>query len=912
MIEGKLKILFSVFFFLVFISFLLSCHSNCKNSDKKSYLLEVNKHREYEELSRTVELLNRQGTDARDNAQYKEALNFHFKAFRTAKEINDTVGQIFALNNIGTDLRRTSSNSEASSYYYAALGLSGDKLELLKSKAVAMNGLGNIFLALNNAEKAKAYFMQSMAIEQKLKSNLGQAINYANIAETFRMNEQYDSALHYCNQSLKHNQIIHSELGIALCEKLKGCIYLSQKKTPQALQLMRQAVKRIDNSKDIFHKLDMKMTLCLTLVDLNYFEEASALLDEILLLSLQIHSYDNLYNAYILLAKLKSKEQKFKEAFQAKEKVSLYRDSLLQQNSEVRIAELENRYRNKQNAQKIELLTAEKIFVEKTKTNQRNIFFLLSLLLVSIIVLLFSLYYNRRKVSLELEKINEIKSRFFTNISHEFRTPLTLIKAPVENLIENNENEEINEELNIVLRNANRMLFLVEQLLNISKVDAGKFKIKAQQSDLAAIINVIAHAFEHDASRKSIFYQIGIEQSGNVWFDANIVEIILINLLSNAIKFAPENGTVKLTTSLQNDFYSICVINDTNREFSNEELKHIFDRFYTTADKSRSGTGIGLSLIKEICTLYRTEIDLQYNNRNIEFSINLPVNKSHFKEDEISDEKLVPLFFPDKKEISLSIPSGKKEAPIVLIVEDNNDMRYFLHQIFRNDYQIIEARNGKEGIEKAKEAIPDIVISDIMMPDINGLTLCETLKSDYLTNHIPVILLTALNEPDDIIKGLECKADDYVTKPFNSKILLAKIKNQLEHRDILIKKYREEMNEKPFDFELKDETKGFGVLLNNISKDIINPDFGVDEFCSICAMSRTQLHRKLKALTGLSATAYIRFCRVNIASKLLQNKEMTIADVCYASGFNDTSYFSKCFREEFNLSPLDYRKGILR
>lgn len=913
MLKITLKILFLIFLFSVFQYVFLCCFTGSDNNVSKNPRHATQKSNPNDTLTNKIQALNKHGVKLRDNGQYKAAFNTHLEALRLAKEINDTLGQIFALNNIGTDLRRTASNSEASSYHYAALELAVDDQKYLKSRAVAMNGLGNIFLSLNKIEQAEAYFRQSLEIEQQLNSPLGQAINYANIAETFRMKKQWDSAFYYYNQSLAQNKITKSDLGIAICKKSIGNIYLERGNTSQAVRLMREAANLMSHSNDIFHKLEIEIPLCQVLIETDNLEEARAVLDKILKMAHLISSYESLYLAYDLKTKLEEKQNDYRSAYLAKEKVLAYRDSILSQNNEVRILELENRYRNKESAQQIELLTAGKAFAENTKRNQQRFFILLSLLLIALIVLLYFRYQNRRRMSKELEKVNELKTHFFTNISHEFRTPLTLIKAPVENMIENNKCEKMQEELNIVLRNTNQMLFLVEQLLNFSKIEAGKFKINAQPNDLAMTIANTSASFEYYAVRKKIDYKSDITPSGEVWYDANIVEIICVNLLSNAMKFTPQYGNVVLKTEVsESNSYRISVQNTTEKDFTEKELSHIFDRFNSTASNSRLGTGIGLSLVKEICTLYRSEITLNYDNNQIAFVVNLPVHKSHFSKEEISHENTTDSSFaPLAKENTNIVAAGDSEAPVILLVEDNDDMRYFLRQIFLHNYQIIEAKDGKEGIRKATELIPDIIISDVMMPNISGLTLCESLKNHYLTNHIPILLLTALGAQDSVIEGLECKADDYITKPFNSRALLAKVKNQLDHRDVLVKKYREDIMYKPLEAVLKENKHDFAFLLNRVSKEITRSDFGVDEFCSMCLMSRTQLHRKLKALTGLSATGYIRIQRIKVASEILKDPSFSITDVCYASGFNDTSYFSKCFKEEFNCSPADYRKQFL-
>lgn len=852
--------------------------------------------------------LNRKGVALRNNAQYKEALKIHFEALQLAKEINDTAGQIYALNNIGTDLRRTSSNSEASEYHYAALELCGTTPRYLKSRAVAMNGLGNIFISLNKPDQAISYLKQSLQIEKDLKSPMGQAMNFANIADAFHKKGLIDSAVFYYKESLKGNQEIRSDIGIALCKNSLGLIYVEQGDAQAGLDMIGDAVKLLADSKDAYHQARLETAYCSALIWLKRWEEAESRMDRLLALARLTSSYELLYTAYSMLVQVKEQQKKHRETVQAGKWAMAYRDSLLSQNNEVRILELENRFNIKQAAQQIRLLKAERNLTRKKNKERTNLFFLVIFVFVLLLAFLYFRDRNRRQLTKEMEKINNMKTRFFTDISHEFRTPLTLIKSPVEHLIETNTSPEAETDLGIVLRNTNHMLFLVEQILNISKIDAGKFTIHVQPDDLALTIRTISDYFETFAKEKSISYRRDIAPSGHVWFDPNIIQILTVNLLSNAMKFSPEKGEVILRTRKQGDSYKLSLENETVRDFTADERAHIFNRFYTTSKEAYKGTGIGLALIKEICALYHAQVDMHYERRRIRFTVLLPVNKKAFQE-EAATTDAAP-WTPGPGAIAKTEKKEPKDkgAPIVLVVEDNDDMRLFLKNILMDDYQVLTARNGNEGIATAFETVPDLILSDVLMPEADGLTLCETLKADYRTSHVPVILLTALSEQGDVENGLAHKADDYIVKPFHARILQAKIRNQLHYRDVLIRKYREASREALPEIALLTRENSFAALLDKLAERIVDPDFGVDELCDACSMSRTQLHRKLKATTGLSATAYLRNRRIRIATEILKRPDSSVTDACYASGFRDTSYFSKCFREAMGETPFAYHK----
>ena len=919
----RLNISYYYFIFLLISQFFFSCGLKPDFIPEELIAAQL-QTKKRDSLVIQVKELNSLGTDARNIADYKKALNLHFRALNLAETAKDTMGQIYALNNIGTDLRRTYSNIEASTYHYLALELSASSKKYSKNRAMAMNGLGNIFLTLNKTEQAKGYFVEALTIEQELNNNLGQAINYANLAEAYKLSNNPDSALFYYEESLKQNKIINSYIGEAICKRAMGLIYYKKGREDFALTLLNEAFALMEDSRDAFHKLEVQISLAETFIDLDRTREAEPHVTEILSLAKSINSYDYQQKAYKLLAKLKEKQQLFRPAFEAKEMAILYRDSVLEQNSEVRMLELENRYKGKEAAQQIQLLTTQKNLTEKNKTNQQRIFFLLILLLSIFIGFLYYRYNNKLKISKELEQINKMKSRFFGNVSHEFRTPLTLIKGPLEKWLERDLPAELDQDARIMLRSSERLLFLVDQLLSISKVDSGSFQINPQYADISLALRGIGNFFLHIVKEKSLNYHISFDKSGEDWIDLHIIEIIVTNLLSNALKFTKINGNISFTGQKDKDTYVVKVAN-SGEQFSPEEFSKLFDRFYTNGPSHYSGTGIGLSLVKELCTLYGAKLSVDYNNKSeIEFTVVFPILKDHPQYD-TQDEALknlnVDRFQVIREGTNKSLIENKEvvdndellfsDKPLLLVVEDNEDLRNYIVDSFKDVCKTIEAKDGEEGIRSAQEHIPDIIITDIMMPKVDGLQLCNTLKTDPSTNHIPIIILTALNEERDMLAGLKNKADDYVSKPFGAKVLKQKVKNLIESRNVLSQKYRNEFIIKPLDLLITGGEDSFAIILKDvIANELTNPDFGVDEFCALAAMSRSQLYRKLKGTVDMSVSEFIRTHRIKLASEMFKNQNLNVTDVCYASGFTDTSYFSKSFKEVFNVPPAIYRKNL--
>lgn len=537
--------------------------------------------------------------------------------------------------------------------------------------------------------------------------------------------------------------------------------------------------------------------------------------------------------------------------------------------------------------------------------------------------------------NVKIMEMDQMKTRFFSNISHEFRTPLTLIISPLEDLIVDRDLDgRKKDRLEMMHRNALRLLGLVNQLLDLSKIDAGSMKLNLMYYDLNKVFRMISKSFITLAERKRIEYIIHIPQDEtNCYFDRDKVEKILLNLLSNAFKYTPERGqiTCSATCSEQaskGDTRQVeLVVSDTGPGIPPEQLEKVFDRFYQVEDgwkKEVSGTGIGLSLTKELTALHHGEILVESDIRKgSRFTVKLTVGKDHLKkqeytlaESEESDDQ--SLIFKcslsgstEKVSQEDNEVSDQTDRPIVLIIDDNQDVRKHLTESLAGDFIIREAGNGKEGLEKALALIPDLVLTDLMMPEMDGLELCKMLKNDERTSHVPVILLTAKAEVEDKIEGLEIGADDYLTKPFHKKELITRVRNLILQRNKLREKYDNQMSLESNQTGVKSvDDKFLEHARNVIEKNIGDCDFDVNHFCTSMGMSRMQLFRKLKALLNQTPNELIRNLRLQHAVQLMRQNFGNIAEITYEVGFNNLSYFAKCFKEKYGLLPSEYQKQM--
>ncbi|WP_298904210.1 hybrid sensor histidine kinase/response regulator transcription factor [uncultured Psychroserpens sp.] len=505
-----------------------------------------------------------------------------------------------------------------------------------------------------------------------------------------------------------------------------------------------------------------------------------------------------------------------------------------------------------------------------------------------------------------LKQIDEFKTKLYTNISHEFRTPLTLISGPIDHQLSRETLEPSDrEELNLVKQNANRLLNLVNQMLDLSLIDSGQLRLQVEEGNLNILLKQIVAAFQYKANEKHIKIDSNIENLKNVWYDTDLIEKIASNLLSNAIKYAPEQSTIIIDANALENNLVLSVIN-INKTISKKDFEKLFQRFYQD-DEASDGVGVGLALVKELVNLSKGSITANTVDQNkVQFTVTLPIHKNAFEVSEMKNESKI---ITTLETLDLEV-NKNADAPLLLVVEDDKDIRTFVSSIFNNTYNIIEAENGQVGIDMAIQYIPDVIISDVMMPIQDGIELCNHLKYNELTSHIPIILLTAKVGDDNEIEGLKTGADAYVTKPFNSDKLKLRVKKLIENRQQLQKHFSKDFTINPELSITSTEAEFLKRLKTVLDEKITNVDFTSEAFSEAMFMSRTQLHRKLKAIVNMSASEFIRAQRLKLAIGLLKKSDATVSEIAYQVGFNTPSYFIKCFKDAYNCTPSEYISKI--
>ncbi len=549
-------------------------------------------------------------------------------------------------------------------------------------------------------------------------------------------------------------------------------------------------------------------------------------------------------------------------------------------------------------------------------------------ILIIVLIMQTSLKQERLKNQAHMEhmkheqdkQMNEYKLRFFTNISHEFRTPLSLILAPMNELLRN-EKQELNrnvlKKLGLVQKNANRLLKLINQLIEFRKAEVGKVKVEPAEQDIVGFLKEITQPFAELAEQKSIEFKVDYNiRKKLLYFDARKLSVVVNNLINNAIKYCGEPGKVQVL--IEESDSDVCLTFINNGEgIPARDIDHIFDRFYqVSSSRYLDSSGIGLALVKNYVEMHRGSINVESNaNEVTKFAVRLKKGRDHFTDEEITDAKDQKVsteeFIVEKDESgdeAVFHHMGTRGAKI-LVIDDNKDVREYLKDLLSPYYEVSTAENGKLGFDTALEIFPDLILSDIMMPVMDGYELCEKIKSHELLSHIPFAMLTAKDTSSDMIFGARKGADYHITKPFDPELLLEKIKQILSSRKQLASKFSRKVTLDPVDKEITSEDErilksAIKVIEKNIENDELNLDMMADEM----AMSSSTLYRKMKAISGQSPGEFIRSVRFKRAAQLLRDSDLAVSEIIEQVGYHSVKQFRENFKSEFGTNPANYRK----
>lgn len=866
----------------------------------------------------SIVALREWGKALRNESRFEEALSVHSKGQQQTESVGDTLELVQALNNIGTDYRRMGVLDVAQEYHYNAWKLSEEctdtSFTAKKNRVVSLNGLGNVYLALGNYERADSALRMALSGERSLNSTVGQAINYANLGSIFEHKGKTDSAWVYYRKSMTLNTEAEKELGISLCHTYFGSLYEKAGEYGKAMTEYETAYQMMQASKDDWHALNSLIALARIYHTTGNNAKAMAYLGKAKQMAERIKSKEHLAEIYTLYYKNYKQKSDCSAALASYEKATAMQDSVLDMEKVNRIQNASLKIeRHRQERQ----MNEARHRLEEERTTRYIGYIILGIVLFSLAgILAMVLYTNRlrQRNHRELKRMSALRENFFTNITHEFRTPLTVILG-LSHELQSSDTEEVKTKAQTIERQGNGLLMLINQLLDISKIKSAVGNPDWKNGNIIAYLTMVVESYHSYARSRNIDLQFFPKGEVIMDFVPNYVVKVMNNLLSNAFKFTPEYGKVNVSAWCENQQLFVDV-SDTGKGMSKEVVSHIFEPFYQDKnDIQNIGTGVGLALVKQIMNAVDGEITVEsIVGKGTTFHVSMPIRNRYKQQIAPNAEVNAPLL-PEITENPEDSNDNDNDCRL-LIIEDNHDIATYIGSLFTDQYAIFYAENGKEGLEKALNLIPDLIITDLMMPGMDGLEVCRQVRGNEIINHIPIIVVTAKITEEERIKGIEAGADAYLSKPFNTEELRTRVEKLLAGRKLLqekfakmsveLKKEEEEGVEPPKEADLRFLTKVTSVVYMQLSK---NKDADVSAIASYMCMSPRQFHRKINALTGYSPSIYIQRLKIRKACNILDKDPkisfMEVADLC---GFDAYPNFVRAFKNVCGVTPTDYRR----
>ncbi len=858
------------------------------------------------------------GKALRNESRFDEALRAHSKGLQQAEAIGDTLEWVQALNNIGTDYRRMGVLDVAQEYHYGAWKLSEEcadtSFTAKKNRVVSLNGLGNIYLALGNYERADSALRMALAGEQQLHSAVGQAINCANLGAIFEHRGQTDSAWVYYRKSMALNTEADNKLGISLCHTYFGSLHEKARQYDKAMAEYETAYRMLEASKDEWHSLNSLIALA----GINHITGNNAKTMEYLgkakQMAERIKSPEHQAEVHTLYYKHYKQRGDCHAALASYEQATAMQDSILDME---KVNRIQNTMLSIERNRQTRLMGEAKLRLEQERTTKKVSYIGFSIVVISLLGLVALLLYVqriRKRNHLTLKRLSAMREDFFTNITHEFRTPLTVILGLSRDLSKDGgDATDVREKALTIERQGNSLLTLINQLLDISKVKSTVGNANWRNGNITAYFTMIAESYRDYARSRNIDLQFIAKDAVVMDFVPDYANKIANNLLSNAFKFTPEYGKVSVTVWREGDRLLVDVA-DTGKGMDKETLARVFEPFYQAeSDVQNVGTGVGLALVKQIIDAVAGTIAVESTvGKGTTFHIVVPIRneiKQKVGDDGVGDN--APML-PQTATAPHDTQEGGDNACRLLVIEDNSDVAAYIGAQFAQRYAVSYATNGKEGLEKALELVPDLIITDLMMPEMDGLEVCRQVRDNEIVNHIPIIVVTAKITEEERIKGLEAGADAYLAKPFNVDELRTRVEKLLDRHRHLQEKFAQageahkEEEQQLSDVERRFIAKTVDLIYLLLDKRKLDVNTMAEKLC----MSPRQFHRKIVALTGDSPATYLQKIKMQKACRLLEsNHELTIEEIADHCGFEHVSSFYHAFKKTHGVTPAEYRKS---
>lgn len=846
-------------------------------------------------------------------ARFQEADSCFRAIVEIAKKSNDSTSIAKGYKAIAQAHYDQSNYAEALKYHFKADSFMMNDISI--DHAENFQNMAHVYHVLENQNAEMRSYEEALRIYEAMDDSYGVNAIYLSLGAMENDNQNYRAAKEHLLKAHGFFKDYNDPLMLAEVEYHIGKSAYHLGETDEALMHYKKAHSKVDEIQGSVLASNLYRDMGELYSSLQDYEQAIYFFKKALSSAQKVGNLQSTELALEALADLYFQSGQYKNAYTTMKEHRYFNDSINALHSDKVLHELEAKYQTEKKEKQIDLLTAQNQLAETERKVQLYVLLGIVLIIFILALLFYILYRNVQKMTSKLQELDSAKSNFFANISHEFRTPLTLIKGPIQNeLSQQDLEDDRRENLQMINRNTDRLLSLVDQLLDLSRLESGSLQLKVAKGSLSSFSNVITAPFQYLAEQKRIGFTADISADSTGFYDKDVLEKIITNLLSNAIKYTPEDGKIHYDQVVRNG-WAVIKVSNSGDGIPKDQQEKVFDRFYQMGD-AREGVGIGLALVKELITLHKGSVRcIRDENEFTCFEVRFPIadtaySSSEFDDDEIPVREHLELH-TEEQDVDAVEEIGSSEKPIMLIVDDSADLRRLIKDLFSKSYSIVLAENGEEGINKAIEHVPDIIVSDVMMPVKDGVDLTRTLKADERTSHVPIILLTARAGEENELKGLETGADEYMVKPFNNEILKVRVEKLIELRAQLRARYSQEVVLRPKDIAI---TSVDEVFLDKVQlivdTHITKPDFTAELFSKEIGMSRMQLHRKIKALLGLSTSEFIRSQRLKMAAKLLGNHDINISEVGYSVGFNDPSYFAKCFKEAYGCTPTQYMAEV--
>lgn len=870
------------------------------------------------------------GRRYREVGNFTAALEAHNQSLKQAEELQDTLSIVRALNDIGTDYRRLDLLSPATEYHLKALRiceqLSDTTYTTKKNRVISLNGLANVYLSLNNLERADSVLRMALAGEQELGSPLGQAINYANIGSIFEQQGEIDSAWYYYQQSMTYNREASSELGVGLCHTYFGSLYERAGEYEQAVAEYTLSYEILSKTGDDWHMLNALLALANVYQTMGNRSQALSLLQEAQESAERLHSLSHLSTIHRIYYDYYQRIGDYQRALESYVHSSRLSDSIVDMK---KINSIQNLSLSIERAHNEQSLAEQERILNQERRN-KTIGYIIAgiLLLIAIAGSLLGIYITRlrAKTYRQLKTISKMREEFFTNITHEFRTPLTVING-LSSEIANDEKypSELQAQAMTIYRQGNTLLNLINQLLDIAKVKSSVGSEDYRHGDILAYIQMSVEVYAQYAERYRITLTHHINGCWETDFIPNYIDKLLSNLISNAIKYTPQSGMVSVSASrCEGDTLRLSV-SDTGIGIADEDKGRLFDPFFQAKGTgTATGSGIGLALVHQIVSALEGSIEVASElGHGTTFTILLPLQQTQHStlpldidlHPKVSDTLIEAPAYPTDR------ATDSEETIRILIIEDQADVARYIDSQLPESYQLYFASDGESGLTKAQELIPDVIITDLMMPGLDGYHVCRGIRTHELTNHIPIIILTAKVTESDRVRGYAAGADAYLTKPFHSEELQTIVSQLIEQRKRLYNKYAqrddapsskdERANKSETEQAIEAANATFLHKVIEVVSQLIDSGSKTDvsAVASKLYMSESQLYRKLIAITSLSPATYIQSIKLSRARQMIdQTPQVTLTEIAEGAGFADYSSFVRAFKKLYGITPSAYKR----